>query len=351
MANTLIINGVIIDENESPRVSGAAITSVTANGTNMWNRFEYPNPMTFTASGTFKVPAGVSSVDICMCGGGGSGSSSDGYGGGGYRGEIVNTTVNGLSEGEEVSITIGSGGSGVNGSPATGHSGGSTSFGSYSSANGGSGGNYHGANYGGEGGSFASPCGGTRYDGSSGGDVQFGGQAGAFGNGGNGETISPGGGGVGAGGGSSYINHTSGSGGRGQCVISWTPFNASWSGSSIAAYSTPYEINTSGSAYRAKSDGNVGIWLYSTASNPLDTGQSSATFTFGQDLQLDSVAPNTMRAGGNLEYGEFLSYEKGVGFSGQSVANGYTGSPTFATSGGLVRAEFQGEVGDWISLT
>ena len=103
---------------------------------------------TFTSSGTFTVPAGVTSIDIfCVGGGGGSSNGSfsqdseGGYsqtvygaGGGGYTATKKSYAV---TPGQSFTVTVGTG---VNGGSST--RGGTTSFGSVLSAGGGYGGGY-----------------------------------------------------------------------------------------------------------------------------------------------------------------------------------------------------------------
>lgn len=211
-----------------------------------------PGSQTFTASGTFTVPDGHTSVTICMAGGGGGGhaSSSPWCGApviayiaalGGQNGQVVSTTINGLTPGENITVTIGSGGAGrAAASNLDGGAGTSSSFatsvGTWT-ATGGAGGTTT---------AWLAPtdtsilftgsvtyCGGTFSYGSNFGPVQCGPQAGTastggypggFGNGGvssNGYS-NAGAGGIGAGGGGSHHNsYASGAGGRGQVVVSW----------------------------------------------------------------------------------------------------------------------------------
>jgi hypothetical protein len=97
----------------------------------------------FIASGNFIVPAGITQVEVEVWGGGAgsyasvsgvsTGSSSGGGSGGGY----ARKRVTGLTPGQSVAVVVGSGGnSGTAGGGAT--SGGTSSFGPYTSATGGS---------------------------------------------------------------------------------------------------------------------------------------------------------------------------------------------------------------------
>ena len=60
---------------------------------------------TFTSSGTFTVPTGVTKIKVFCVGGGSAGSSTDG-GGGGY----TKTSTITVSPGQQISVTIGAGG-------------------------------------------------------------------------------------------------------------------------------------------------------------------------------------------------------------------------------------------------
>lgn len=183
--------------------------------------------LTITSSGTFSVPSGVTSVNICMCGGGGGGAHSYNsylHEGGGYAGSIVSQDVT-VTPGQQIAVTIGTGG--INGAHPNGNGGAGTasSFGSIV-ANGGPGGSLNSASYGGNGSSRTS-CGGTFYDGgigTYGSWTGYGGQAGAFGNGSRGAgnmDVSSSAGGIGAGGGGATGWSLAGVGGRGQVIISY----------------------------------------------------------------------------------------------------------------------------------
>ena len=102
----------------------------------------------FTASGTFTVPTGVTSVKVtCVGGGGGGGGYRDngsGGGGGGGGGYAIKW-VTGLTPAGTVTVTIGAAGGGVSSFSAQAGTGGTTSFGTYCVATGGTGG-YGGPN-------------------------------------------------------------------------------------------------------------------------------------------------------------------------------------------------------------
>lgn len=111
-----------------------------------------PGSQVFTANGTFTVPAGVTSVLLSGAGGGGGGGGgAGGYGGGGGGGgaSVINRSITGLTPGQTVTVTIGSGGAaglGQNNGNTNGYAGGATSFGAYLSLSGGGGGTRGAAN-------------------------------------------------------------------------------------------------------------------------------------------------------------------------------------------------------------
>lgn len=119
--------------------------------------------LTYTASGTFVPPAGVTSVSVVCRGGGGAGGGSTlnkyaGNGGGG-GGCSVNTSLT-VTAGTSYNITVGIGGTGSTGN---GGNGGSSSFGSLLTAGGGTGGNANSAS-GGGGGGTGTYSGGNGFD-------------------------------------------------------------------------------------------------------------------------------------------------------------------------------------------
>lgn len=102
----------------------------------------------FTESGSWTVPANVTSVDVFLFGGGGGAgytshtgdndNNGTGYGGGGGSGHMAKSTL-AVTPGQSIAITIGAGGA-RGSSGGTGGTGGTTSFGTLLSAQGGSGG-------------------------------------------------------------------------------------------------------------------------------------------------------------------------------------------------------------------
>lgn len=194
----------------------------------------------FTSNGTFTVPAGVTSIRICVVGGGGGGGG--GHSGGGGSG-FVRTGTYAVSPGQNYTITIGSGGTGGPNGGGAGTNGGSSSFSSLLTASGGNGagnstsggsggsgggGGCNGGNPGGSGGTNGSSGGSCTYPGGSGGNfnslaIFSGGLSLTPGAGGGGGNTSHSGGGGGGGvaisgfatNGADGVNSNSGKGGRG----------------------------------------------------------------------------------------------------------------------------------------
>ncbi len=123
----------------------------------------------FTASGSFTVPQGVSRVRVTVIGGGGAGGTDAQLpGGGGGAGGRALRIISGLTPGAVIPVTVGAGGV-ASTSPADGSPGGTSSFGVYVSATGGQGGS----------GGFAnSAAAGGGGGGGAGGDVNIGGSFG-----------------------------------------------------------------------------------------------------------------------------------------------------------------------------
>ncbi len=96
--------------------------------------------VSFTASGTFTVPAGITVVKARLVGGGGGGGGGDAThcGSGGGAGGYVEG-IYGVTPGQSIPVTVGAGGGGTSGdNPAS--NGGTSAFGGFCNATGGSGG-------------------------------------------------------------------------------------------------------------------------------------------------------------------------------------------------------------------
>ena len=137
--------------------SGAVISGFSAVGSNTTSNFTIrakdaasnvtdrafsitvnaPQVSSFTSSGTFSVPSGVSAVNVLVVAGGGSGGMPNGGGGG--AGGLIYRPAFPVSPGGTVTVTIGDGGGGQT-SPATGNSGQDSVFGTLTAKGGGGGG-------------------------------------------------------------------------------------------------------------------------------------------------------------------------------------------------------------------
>jgi hypothetical protein len=106
---------------------------------------QFNGQQVFTSDGTFTVPDGITQVDVLVVGGGGAGSGSTSGGGG--AGGLVWETNYSVTPGDNISVTVGAGGSG--GPPeSAGTNGENSSFGSIVAQGGGHGavGNSNNAN-------------------------------------------------------------------------------------------------------------------------------------------------------------------------------------------------------------
>ena len=97
-----------------------------------------PQVQTFTSSGTFSVPSGISTVDVLVVAGGAGGGSK---GGGGGAGGLIYRPGFPVTPGGTVSVTVGDGGAGSPGLPVQkGTSGQNSVFGTLTAVGGGGGG-------------------------------------------------------------------------------------------------------------------------------------------------------------------------------------------------------------------
>ena len=96
----------------------------------IWNLGSWPRGVTvvqtFTASGLWTAPAGVTAVDYLVVAGGGGGGFDVG-GGGGAGGFRVGTAFP-VTPGSTYSVTVGGGGAGDTALPGTGSNGGNSVF-------------------------------------------------------------------------------------------------------------------------------------------------------------------------------------------------------------------------------
>lgn len=194
----------------------------------------------FLSSGTFTVPAGITTVYLSMCGGGAAGGNgqtgtNQSGGGGGAGGYFINKPYT-VTPGNSYTVTIGAGGTAGVSSGDSGTAGNATSFDALSAPRGEAGQGSGSSGTGGAGGGSLNASGGTAGIGVSPGgngadkvSTTIGGGGGAtpFGAGGNGGTsgngtlaaanTGSGGGGAGGGGGTNIA----GIGGSGICIVSY----------------------------------------------------------------------------------------------------------------------------------
>jgi hypothetical protein len=269
--------------------------------------FGFAQTQTFTTSGTFTVPAGVTNVTVEAWGGGGAGGGcttlNRSTGGGGGGGTYTKNTSITVTPGASIAVTIGSGGTGV--SAANGNPGGTSTFASTIpvTAIGGNGGNVNDATtpLNGLGATFAT---GMTYNGGAGGlgnatsetsgtSGGGGGGAGSTGSGaapttginagiggtGGGGNGAAGNGGLGngaaatslSGGGSGGCNDTTGlvriggNGFRGQVIITWIP---------------PREINIQGKATTIVDGDSTPSITDNTDFGSVDASSGTITKTF-----------------------------------------------------------------------
>jgi hypothetical protein len=114
-----------------------------------------------TFAGTWTVPGGVTSVGVLVVGGGGGG---DGFSGGGGAGGMYSTASYGVKSGAGMTVTVGTGGAGLNydlGANLLGNSGGLSQFGTQLIAYGGNSGADYNTPFGGDQGGYSTDGGTT----------------------------------------------------------------------------------------------------------------------------------------------------------------------------------------------
>jgi hypothetical protein len=172
-----------------------------------------PVSTSFTASGTFSVPTGLTAVDVLVvagAGGGGNGApGSGGGGGGGAAGGLIYRPGFTVTPGATVTVTVGSGGERNTSSPdnnaQTAHTGQDSVFGTLTAKGGGGAGQFPGGD-GGQGGSGGGGAGGGPSPAGTATQPTQSGDSGAYGFGGDGrDGNSNGAGGGGGGGGASGV--------------------------------------------------------------------------------------------------------------------------------------------------
>jgi|GEM_PF-1355084 len=282
--------------------------------------------VTFTNSGTFNVPVGVTSVQVEAWGGGGAGGGTDWsgltprtyLGGGGGGGGYTKETNVAVTSGGTVNVTVGGGGTG--GDYANGGSGGTSSFGSVSAGGGNGGGRSGGTGGGGSGGyrgygTFIGGNGGSANDSASGGGGGGAGNAAAGGNGGN---SAPGAGGINLGGDGGYGAVGNGNGSAAQGLAGGGGGSRS-TGSFTASY--------------AGGNGHAGQVIVSYLCPTYELGSTIATTPLcGSSAATVTIYSSTMSTG-NYQLTYSISGATTVAAQTVTVAftQGASGSATFST--------------------
>jgi hypothetical protein len=289
----------------------------------------YAQTQTYTASGNFIVPTGITNVSVDVWGGGGAGggvngaSSSTRSGGGGSGGTFTRNATVPVTAGNTITVTVGAGGTGV--TAADGNPGGASTFAAATSVTAAGGGGGKLATTGtlnGPGGGVST---GTTYNGgtgaaASGNSGAGGGGAGNGGNGGNATgTTTAGAGGAGS------VN--GGAGGAGRTNTGDGNDAAGLSGGGGGGRSTTNADRAGGDGYR----GQVRV-TYTCPSYSFSTGPT-ATPTCVNTGAVVTIRSNTMVTG---------TYTVTYNLTGTTIATGSTaivnftaGSPgtgTFTTS-------------------
>jgi hypothetical protein len=304
------------------------------------NAFAESTTDTFTSSGTWTAPAGVTSVTAeCWGGGGGGGSNGNtgGGGGGAYSEKIVSVVA-----GNSYTVTVGTGGGGGSSGDNPGTAGGDSWFISTGTvlAKGGSANGTGGA--GGAGGAASNGVGDTKYsggNGASGAGGGAGGGAGTAGDGGNASGHTGGSGGandggaggngaatfhdgypgstIGGGGGGASGSGAGGAGGaRGECRLTYEP-QAALSVSGGGTGATSFTVN--------------GV-LYG---NGTSTIQATAAGSANQVLRIPG-------GGGVPSFGAIDLSQAAAVTGTLPVANGGTGITNSLTQGSIVFADVGG---------
>lgn len=134
---------------------------------------------------------------------------------------------------------------------------------------------------------------------------------------------------------------------RANGVLVWIRHYGQWSGNSLNGDTSGLE--TSGQSWRSRYYGTAGGWSTSTASIPF------TSYTSTSDYQRIESSSSGMRLGAynsGWNYGAWVPFSQGSGFSGTSQANFFGNSGYLETSGGLIRYRHtSGGSGAWVSLT
>ena len=150
-ATNHLVNGTdlnLIFEPASSSPSRAALTNYNVNGTDLnqyfcpLNQLGFHGVATFTSSGTWTVPTGVTSVDVLVVAGGGGGGYC--YGGGGGGGGCYYQQGYSVTPGATITVTVGGGGYGAWYNSIPGGNGSNSVFGTLTAIGGGGGGSWAG---------------------------------------------------------------------------------------------------------------------------------------------------------------------------------------------------------------
>lgn len=293
----------------------------------------------FTESGSWTVPANVTSVDVLIMGGGGGAGGNVSYensdswdhnahGGGGGAGHIKKQAVT-VTPGQSITVTIGTGGIGGNNDSGTGtlaggngQNGGTTSFGTLFSATGGEGGKGATAS------NYYNPTAGNGGSGSAGGGGGFGYFHG--GNGGNGDYC----GGGGAGSGFNDSGCTAGNGGTygggGGAIGGTVGTGGQYGGKGGSAYHNLAAVagtNTTAMSLDFTGEGKAGT-------NGATRNSPGTAYQYGGGGGGGGYGGN----GGNGANGSYIPseapYYGGNGGGGGYGGNGYTPTSTQSNGGG-----------------
>lgn len=242
-------------------------------GTNSNNQYfniqSYPaTTETFTSTGTFTVPAGLTSVDVLVVAGGGSGGGQCGLGGGGAGGGLIYRPGKPITPGSPLSVTVGGSGFGGWDGNQPNATGGDSIFSDLTAKGGGAGGGFSvgrpgGSGGGGGGNSFqgGSQPGGTGIQPQQGGEsASYGfGNPGGAGSPNNGPSKGGGGGGAGGSGQPAPSPTTAGNGGGGRSYsISGSSTDYSGGGAACNANSAPTSGGVTGQPGQTNRGGGGG---------------------------------------------------------------------------------------------
>ena len=338
-------------------------------------QYSFAQTQTFNSSGTFIVPAGVTSINVEAWGAGGGGSDRNGAAGGGGGGAYTSGVINNLIPNSTITVIVGTGGSaGNDGSPSSvgaiianggastatrtgGNGGGASAVGGYiiASFSGGNGGDARNSangnnNEGGGGGGGSATSSGS---GGNGGNASATGGTGGTGEGAGGRGAdgdgspnavagtAPGGGGGGRGEG----NSTSRAGAAGRVIISWAvPYYSqtsgnpatlsNWNSNASGGGTTPTSFTANNQAFIIQNGHTMTTsgtgWTVSGNNSKLEI-QNGGTLTENAQVTIGSNSGLQINTGGRLNHNvNSLSIFGGIEMfaSGSTVNYGLAGTQT-----------------------